>query len=129
MVKRYDIKMYSTHNEVKSAVAERFIRTLKKMYKHMTAVSKNVYIHKLDDIVSGYHRIYIKRINIIEQLKLSLLKLKIIHILTLLKRLMIKILNFKLVIMLWKYKNNLLKDILQIGHKKFWISLCSMDIC
>ena len=66
----------------------------------MTAVSKNVYIHKLDDIVSGYHRIYIKRINIIEQLKSSLLKLKIIHILTLLKRLMTKILNFKLVIML-----------------------------
>ena len=129
MVKRYDIKMYSTHNEVKSAVAERFIRTLKKMYKHMTAVSKNVYIHKLDDIVSGYHRIYIKRINIIEQLKLSLLKLKIMHVLTLLKMLMIKILNFKLVIMLWKYKNHLLKDILQIGHKKFWISLCSMDIC
>ena len=129
MVKRYDIKMYSTHNEVKSAVAERFIRTFKKMYKHMTAVSKNVYIHKLDDIVSGYHRIYIKRINIIEQLKLSLLKLKIIHILTLLKRLMIKILNFKLVFMLWKYKNNLLKDILQIDHKKFWISFCSMGIC
>ena len=70
----------------------------------MTAVSKNVYIHKLDDIVSGYRRIYIKRINIIEQLKLSLLKLKIIHILTLLKRLMIKIINFKLVIML-KYQN------------------------
>ena len=66
----------------------------------MTAVSKNAYIHKLDDIVSGYHRIYIKRINIIEQLKLS----KIIHILTLLKRLMIKILNFKLVIMS-KYHN------------------------
>ena len=70
----------------------------------MTAVSKNVYIHKLDDRVSGYRRIYIKRINIIEQLKLSLLKLKIIHILTLLKRLMIKIINFKLVIML-KYQN------------------------
>ena len=70
----------------------------------MTAVSKNVHIHKLDDIVSGYRRIYIKRINIIEQLKLSLLKLKIIHILTLLKRLMIKIIKFKLVIML-KYQN------------------------
>ena len=70
----------------------------------MTAVSKNVYIHKLDDIVSGYRRIYIKRINIIEQLKLSLLKLKIIHILTLLKRLMIKIIKFKLVIML-KHQN------------------------
>ena len=36
-----NIKMYSTHNEVKSVVAERFIRTLKnKIYKHMTAISK-----------------------------------------------------------------------------------------
>ena len=36
-----DIKMYSTHSEEKSVVAERFIRTLKnKIYKHMTAVSK-----------------------------------------------------------------------------------------
>ena len=53
--------MYSTHNEVKSVVAERFIRTLKnKIHKHMTAVSKNVYIDKLDDIVNEnnntYHR-------------------------------------------------------------------------
>ena len=44
--------MYSTYNEGKSVVAEQFIRTLKnKIYKHMTAVSKNVYIDKLDDIV------------------------------------------------------------------------------
>ena len=36
--------MHSTHNEGKSAVAERFIRNLKnKIYKHMTAVSKNAY--------------------------------------------------------------------------------------
>ena len=36
-----DIKMYSTYNEGKSVVAERFIRTLKnKIYKHMTAVSE-----------------------------------------------------------------------------------------
>ena len=35
--------MYSTHNEEKSIVAERYIRTLKnKIYKQMTAVSKNV---------------------------------------------------------------------------------------
>ena len=51
--------MYSTHNEVKSLVAERFIRTLKnKIYKHMTAVSKNVYIDKLDDIVNEYNNTY-----------------------------------------------------------------------
>ena len=47
-----DIEMYSIHNEEKSVVAERFIRTLKtKVYKYMTLVSKNVYISKLDDIV------------------------------------------------------------------------------
>ena len=52
-LKDNDIEMYSIHNEGKSVVAERFIRTLKnKMYKYMTAVSKNVYIDKLDDIVN-----------------------------------------------------------------------------
>ena len=42
------MEMYSTHNEGKSVVAERFIKTLKnKVYKHMTAISKNVYFdHK-----------------------------------------------------------------------------------
>ena len=47
--------MYSTHNEGKSVVAERFIKTLKnKIYKHMTAISKNVYYDVLDDIVKKY---------------------------------------------------------------------------
>ena len=51
--------MYSTHNEGKSVVAERFIRTLKnKIYKHMIAVSKNMYIDKLDDIVNEYNNTY-----------------------------------------------------------------------
>ena len=41
---RNNIIMYSTYNEGKSVVAERFIRTLKnKLYKHMTATGKNVY--------------------------------------------------------------------------------------
>ena len=45
-----DIEMYSTYNEGKSVVAERFIRTLKnKLYKHMTATGKNVYHNVLDD--------------------------------------------------------------------------------
>ena len=56
-----DIVMYSTHNERKSVVAERFIRTLKsKIYKYLTSISRNVYIDKLDDIVdecsNTYHR-------------------------------------------------------------------------
>ena len=51
--------MYSTHNEGKSVVAERFIRTLKgKTYKYMTSISKNVYIDKLDDIVDEYNNTY-----------------------------------------------------------------------
>ena len=45
--------MYSTHNKGKSVVSERFVRTIKnKIYKHMTSISKNVYIDKLNDIVN-----------------------------------------------------------------------------
>ena len=51
-----DINMYSTYNEGKSVVAERFIRTLKnKLYKHMTATVKNVYYDVLDDVVNKYN--------------------------------------------------------------------------
>ena len=58
-LKDNDITMYSTHNEGKSVVAERFIKTLKnKIYKHMTAVSKNVYFDVLDDIVDKYKNSY-----------------------------------------------------------------------
>ena len=48
-----DIEIYSTHNEGKSVVGERFIRSLKaKSYKYTTSPSKNVYIDKLDDRVN-----------------------------------------------------------------------------
>ena len=48
--------MYSTHNEGKSVIAERFIKTLKnKLYKHMTAAGKNVYYKVLDDVVYEYN--------------------------------------------------------------------------
>ena len=60
-------------------------------------------------------------IHVVEQLKSSLLMLKVVHILTLAKKLMIKILNFKLLIML-EYQNAktfFLNSILQIGLKKF----------
>ena len=50
--------MYSTYNEGKSVVAERFIRTLKdKLYKHMTATGKKVYYDVLDDVVNKYNNI------------------------------------------------------------------------
>ena len=48
--------MYSTHNEGKYVVVERFIRTLKnKIYRYVTSVSKNVYVVKLDDTVNKYN--------------------------------------------------------------------------
>ena len=51
-----DIIMYSTFNEGKSVVAERFIRTLKnKLYKHMTATGKNVYYDVSDDVINEYN--------------------------------------------------------------------------
>ena len=54
-----DIIMYSTHNEGKSVVAKRFIRTIKnKIYKYMASISKNVYIDKLDDMVNEYNNTY-----------------------------------------------------------------------
>ena len=55
--------MYSTHNEGKSVVAERFIKTLKhKIYKYMTAILKNVYFDFLDDIADEYINTYHKTI-------------------------------------------------------------------
>ena len=48
--------MHSTYNEGKSVIAGRFVRTLKnKIFKHMTAISKNVYFDVLDDIVNKYN--------------------------------------------------------------------------
>ena len=64
-LKDNDIEMYWTHNEGKSVVAEKFMRTLKtKIYKYMTLISKNVNIDKLDDFVNEYnntHHTSIKR--------------------------------------------------------------------
>ena len=43
-LEKNDIEMYLTHDEGKSVVADRFIKTLKnKVYKYMTSISKNVY--------------------------------------------------------------------------------------
>ena len=56
-LEKNDIEMYSTHNERKSVVAERFIRTLKnKIFKYMISVLKNV--DELDDIVNKYNTYY-----------------------------------------------------------------------
>ena len=41
MARKNVMEMYSTHNEGKALIAERFIRTLNnKIYKYMTSISK-----------------------------------------------------------------------------------------
>ena len=58
-LEKNDTETYSTYNDGKSVVSERFIRTLKsKIYKYMTPISKNMYINKLDDIVNKYNNTY-----------------------------------------------------------------------
>ena len=108
--------MYSTHNERKSVVAERFISTVKsRIYKYLTSVSKNVYNNKLDDFINEYNNTHHGRI------KINPIDVKDNTYIDFGKELMIKILNFKLVIM-QEYQNTktfLLKDLLQIGLKKF----------
>ena len=62
-LKRNNIEILSIFNEGKSVVADRFIKTLKnKIYKHMTAISKNIYVDVLDDVVNKYNNIVHKTI-------------------------------------------------------------------
>ena len=59
LLEKNGIEMYSTDNDGKPVVAERFIRTLKnKIYKYMTLILRNVYIDELDDIVKKYNNTY-----------------------------------------------------------------------
>ena len=51
------IIMYSKHNEEKSIVAEKFIKTFKNKFQtHMTVATKNISIVKLDYIVNNYNK-------------------------------------------------------------------------
>ena len=62
-LEKYVIEMHWTHREGKPVVTERFIRILKnKIYKHVTTSSKDVYIHKLDDMVNAYNNTYHRKI-------------------------------------------------------------------
>ena len=63
LLEKNDMETYSTHNEGKSVIAERFIRTVKnKIYQYMTSVSKDFYIDQLDDIVNKCNNTYQNRI-------------------------------------------------------------------
>ena len=108
--------MHSIHDEGKSVVAERFIRTIKtKIYKHMTSVSKNVYIDKLDDIVGEYNTTYHRTIT------MKPVDVKDNTYIDFEKEINNKDSKFKLVMMseFLNTKIFLLKNTHQIGLKKF----------
>ena len=90
MARKNVIEMYSVHNEGRSVVAERFIKTLKiKIYKCVTSISKNLYIDKLDDIIIKYNHTYPSTI------KMKPVEVKLITLmLSLVNKLMMEILNF-----------------------------------
>ena len=93
-LKKNNIEMYSTYNEGKSVVAERFIKTLKdKIFKHMTAISKNIYFDALDDIVNKYNN------TVHRTIKMKPIDVTLILMLNTMKIQIKKILNLKLVIM------------------------------
>ena len=120
LLKTKSIEIYSAYSEGKSVPAERFIRTLEnKIFKHMTAISKNVYLDVIDDIVNKYlntvdKTITMKPIDVMgdtyaesnENSNKKDPKFKVgDHV------------------RISKYKNILLKDILQITQKKFLLLL------
>ena len=119
--------MYSTHNEGKSVVAERFIRTLmNKIYKYITSMSKNLYIDKLNYTVNKYNNTYNRTI----KMKPVNVKSNIYINSTLVKKLMIKILNLKSVTML-EYQNIktvLQKAMFQSGLKETYMAYCVVDM-
>ena len=91
-LEKMGIEMYSTHNEGKSVVAERFIITLNnEIYKHMTSASKNIYNNKLDDLVNKYNNTDHNTI------KMKSVDVKSSKYMISLKRIIKKILNLKLV--------------------------------
>ena len=120
MDRKNDIEMHAAHNETKSVVAERFIRILKnKVYKHMTSISKNVYIDELDDIVNERNNTYWNTI-----------KMKHVDVKSS-REINDKDPKFKLVILL-EYQNIktfLQKVIFQIGLKKFLWLKKSKTLC
>ena len=108
--------MYSTHNEGKSVVAERFIRTSKgKTYKYMISISKNLYIDKLDDIVDECNNTYHTTI------KIKPIDVKDNTYINADKEINNKDPKFKVGdhVRISKYKTFLLKGICLIGVKKY----------
>ena len=109
-------RIYSTYNEGKSVVAERFNKTLKnKIYKHMITIGKNVYFDVLDDIVKDYNN------SIHSSIKMKPKDVKNNSFIENIEEINKKDPEFKTGdhVRISKYKNIYAKGIHQIGPKKF----------
>ena len=110
------IETYSIYNEGKSVIAEGFIRTLiNKIFKHMTAISKNVYFDVLDDIVDKYNNTVHKtiKVNKIEVTSYSYAEYNEDSNVTKPK------FNVAIMFQFQNTKTFLIKDTRKIGQKKF----------
>ena len=107
--------MYSTCNDGKPAVVEWFIKTMKnKIFKHMAAISKNVYFDVLDYIVNKYNN------TVHETIKMKPIDVTDDSYAEYNENSNKNILNLKLVTILefQNIKTFSLKDMLQIDRKK-----------
>ena len=102
MTKKNDLEMYFVH-----------IVKENKTYRYMTSFSKNIYIDKLDDTITKYNNKY-NHTTKMEQIKSNAKNLA--------KKLVMKILNLKLVTLL-EYEN--MKVLLKKLHPKLvWRTFC-----
>ena len=122
--------MYSTNNEGKSVIAERFNRALKtKIYKYMTAISKKFYIDKLDHIVKEYNNKYHTSV------KMKPVDVKDNSYIDFKKEINNKDPKFKVVdhVRISKYKNVFAKEHMPNCSEKIFViksyKYCTMEIC
>ena len=114
-----DILIYSTHNEGKSVIAERFIKTLKyKIYKRMTVNDSKSFFPYFNKLVDQYNNTHIILLIRNHLMAIIVLQLKILSQILKLPNLKQMIVSGSLSIRIY-----LVKVILKIGQEKYLLSI------
>ena len=114
-----DILIYSTHNEGKSVIAKRFIKTLKyKIYKRMTVNDSKSFFPYFNKLVDQYNNTHIILLIRNHLMAIIVLQLKILSQILKLPNLKQMIVSGSLSIRIY-----LVKVILKIGQKKYLLSI------
>ena len=107
------IEVYPTHSEEKWIVAEILTRIMKnKIFKYMTAISKNVYINKILEIVKNNTTNTSNIWNLVMLILVNIL----IFLLNLIKKTKFKVVHH---VRIWKCKNIFSKDYIVNWTKKY----------